>query len=63
MEELKLHAEGANEHLKSLKDTFEIFKQKLKNTTDLSEKEKEILLIKARNAFLKEIKELKEKLF
>jgi len=63
MEELKLHSQGEKEHLKSLEETFEIFKQKLKNTTDLSQEEKEIELTKAKDAFLKEKQQLKDKLF
>jgi len=63
MEELKLHSQGENEHLKSLKEAFQAFKDKLKNTTDVSEKEKEIELAKVKKAFLKEKKQLKDKLF
>lgn len=63
MKELKLHAEGANQHLKSIKERFETLKKKLNSNTELSDKEKEIMLEEARKIFLNEKKELKNKLF
>ena len=63
MGDLKLHSEGADQYMKSIKDTFESAKQKLKSNIDLSEIEKEAQLTEARVVFLKEKKELKDKLF
>jgi hypothetical protein len=63
MEELKLHANGANKHLEAIKVTFEALKKGLKNDTSLSDTEKRNQLAKAKVAYLEENKSLKNKLF
>lgn len=63
MKELKLHAEGAANHIKSIEVGFKKLKQKLERNTQLSEREKKVQVTEARDAFLKKKKELEYKLF
>jgi len=63
MEELKIHRKGQDQHLKAIKATFESFKKSIKLRSDLTQTEKEDELVKAKESFLKEKKELRDKLF
>jgi len=60
---LKLHSSGAREYLEVLKEKFETFKKKLNNDSKLSTFERELVIAKAKENYLKEKKALKQKLF
>jgi len=63
MENLKLHSSGENYHFKAIEDAFRVFKKNLKDRGDLTPIEKKAQLSKAQESFLKEKKQLKNKLF
>lgn len=63
MENLKLHADGENDYLNSLKAKYENLKAKLMNNKDISEKEQIEKLSKITKDFEKEKNDLNQKLF
>ncbi len=63
MQELKLHADGADNHIISIEVAFKKLKQNLERNTQLSEREKKAQVTQARDAFLREKRALEYKLF
>jgi len=57
MQELKIHSEGQNDHLISIKEKYNKIKNSLKLNLKLTEDEKQIELKKAEEQFNKEKKE------
>ncbi|WP_424001335.1 hypothetical protein [Maribacter sp. IgM3_T14_3] len=63
MEELKIHSEGQNDHLISIKEKYNKLKNSLKLNVKLTEEEKQIELKKAEEQFNKEKKDSKQNLY
>lgn len=63
MKNLKIHAGGENDYLKSLKEKFEDLKKKIINNKSLTESEKLEELEKIANNFENDKKDLNRKLF
>ena len=63
MKELKIHSEGQNTHLTSIKEKFDKLKTSLKLNVKLTEDEKQIELKKAEEQFNKEKKDSKQNLY
>ncbi|WP_412983919.1 hypothetical protein [Pontimicrobium sp. IMCC45349] len=62
MNELKLHSSGRTDHLQSLKERYEILKNKI-NCKKLNETEKSAVLDKLKKSFEKRKKESENNLY
>lgn len=63
MDELQLHLKGANDHLKELTKKFQNIIERIKGNDNLTEKEKQIELKKAKDDFSEEKQQVDNKLF
>ncbi len=63
MEELKLHAEGQEDHLKSLWEKYEGLRKSLIGNKDLTQKQKSSELEKINEQFTKEKKDSNNNLY
>ena len=63
MKELKLHAEGKNDYLNSLKEKYENLKTKLINNKNITKKERLEKLKKINDKFENDKKDVTKKLF
>ncbi len=63
MEELKLHSEGQEDHLKSLREKYEGLRKSLIGNKELTEKQKNSALKKINEKFTKEKKDSNNNLY
>ncbi|MBC3756823.1 hypothetical protein H7U19_00300 [Hyunsoonleella sp. SJ7] len=59
MSELKLHALGSNDHLETLKERYDSLKEKIKESSKLTESEKKAEMDALNTSFKKEKKNIK----
>ena len=63
MQESRIHSEGQNDHLISIKEKYNKLKNSLKRNVKLTEDEKQIELKKVEEQFNKEKKDSKQNLY